>query len=62
MSMLRDENIDLRERIIDIETDYSTLADSYRTFITVSIYMNLVNRHTFFPLNSLRESMNDNRK
>lgn len=38
MSMLRDENIDLRERIIDIETDYVTLADSYRTFITVSKY------------------------
>lgn len=37
MSMLRDENIDLHERIIDVETDYATLADSYRTFITVSI-------------------------
>lgn len=33
--MLRDENIDLRERIIDVETDYVTLNDSYRNFITV---------------------------
>lgn len=38
MSMLRDENIDLRERMVDVETDYATLADSYRTFITVSKY------------------------
>lgn len=36
ITMLRDENIDLRERIIDIETDYVTLNDSYRSFITVS--------------------------
>lgn len=35
--MLRDENIDLRERIIDVETDYVILADSYRHFITVCI-------------------------
>lgn len=44
MSVLRDENIDLRERIIDIETDYATLADSYRTFITVSQYEKKQNR------------------
>lgn len=36
ITMLRDENIDLRERIIDVETDYVTLNDSYRSFITVS--------------------------
>lgn len=34
--MLRDENIDLRERIIDVETDYVILNDSFRNFITVS--------------------------
>lgn len=33
--LLRDENIDLRERIIDVETDYVTLNDSYKHFITV---------------------------
>ena len=39
IALLRDENIDLREKIIDVETDYVTLNDSYRNFITVSLYL-----------------------
>lgn len=40
IALLRDENIDLRERIIDVETDYVTLNDSYRHFITVMYRIN----------------------
>lgn len=44
--MLRDENVDLRERIIDVETDYVTLNDSYRNFITVCIERKLSKRNS----------------
>lgn len=36
ISLLRDENVELRERIIDTETDYTILNESYKNFITVS--------------------------
>lgn len=35
--LLRDENVDLRARNIDIQTDYVILDESYKNFITVSI-------------------------
>ncbi|XP_055302935.1 uncharacterized protein LOC129568714 isoform X2 [Sitodiplosis mosellana] len=36
ITLLRDEILSLRERIIDVETDYVTLNDSYRHFITIT--------------------------
>lgn len=36
ITLLRDENIDLREKIIDVETDYVILNESYKNFIAVS--------------------------
>lgn len=36
ITMLREENIDLREKVIDIETDYVILNESYKNFIAVS--------------------------
>lgn len=36
ITLLRDENVELRERIIDTETDYVILNESYKNFITVS--------------------------
>lgn len=33
--MLRDENVDLRAKNIDIQTDYVILDESYKNFITV---------------------------
>lgn len=35
--LLRDENVDLRAKNIDIQTDYVILDESYKNFITVSI-------------------------
>lgn len=35
--MLRDENVDLRAKNIDIQTDYVILDESYKNFITVSM-------------------------
>lgn len=34
--MLRDENVDLRAKNVDIQTDYVILDESYKNFITVS--------------------------
>lgn len=36
ITLLREENIDLREKVIDIETDYVILNESYKNFIAVS--------------------------